>query len=405
MGQFGFGHSVRRAEDDRLIIGKGQFTDDVSLPDQAYAVMVRSPWAHAKILSIDTDDARALPGVMAVYTGADAKAAGLGKIPFVAPVQDKDGAPPIQAIRDVITSDYARFVGDTLAVVIAETSDIAKDAAELVVIDCDEVPVIVDTEAAAQPNAPLVWQDLDSNVVLNWEIGDLERTEKAFADADHIVELKLINNRLIVNAMEPRAALAQYDPSKDHYTLYTCSQGVHLLRNLIAGFSLNVPPERLRVVTGDVGGGFGMKTFNYPEYASILWASRELGRPVKWTADRSDCFITDTHGRDHVTNCALALDKEGRFLGVRTETIASMGAYLSQYSAYIPTEAAAGMQVGVYNIPTLYTRACLDNIHLLRITLSYRTAAHTGFIQGGSWGKREVGLKGKHTSPHTAPHA
>lgn len=354
MGEFGFGQSVRRVEDDRLIVGKGQFTDDMSLPDQAYAVMVRSPWAHAKILSIDTDDARALAGVMAVYTGADAKAAGLGTIPFIAPVQDSHGAPPIQAIRDVITSDYARFVGDTLAVVIGETADIAKDGAELVVIDCEEVPAIVDTEAAAQPDACLVWQDFDSNIVFNWDIGDIERTEQAFADADHIVELKLINNRLIVNAMEPRAAIAQYDPSEDQYTLYTCSQGVHLLRDLIAGVSLNVPPEKLRVITGDVGGGFGMKTFNYPEYATILWASRELGRPVKWTADRSDSFITDTHGRDHVTDCALALDKEGRFLAIRTRTIASMGAYLSQYSAYIPTEAAAGMQVGAYDIPTLY---------------------------------------------------
>ncbi len=356
MTQFGFGHSVRRAEDVRLVKGEGLFTADLSLPGQAYAVMVRSPMAHARILSVDASAAREAPGVLGVFTGADALAAGLGALPCVQEIKNRDGSDYFHTHRPVFAHDVVRFVGDALAMVVATSVNSARDAAELIDFDLEDLPVIVDLEAAAQRDAPVIWEELGSNIALDWEVGDARATEAAFAKAAHVTRLKLVNNRIVVNAMEPRAALGNYDVETDKYTLYAGSQGVHSLRELIARDALKIAPENLRLITCDVGGGFGMKSFHYPEYAAVLWASKELKCPVKWVAERTDSFITDTQGRDNISECALALDENGRALAVRTETLAGMGAYLSQYSVFIPTEAGCGMQVGVYAIPALYTR-------------------------------------------------
>ncbi len=356
MTQFGFGQSVRRTEDMRLVKGEGQFTSDLSLPGQAYAVMVRSPVAHARILSVDTHAAREMEGVLGVFTGADALVAGLGSLPCHQDVQNRDGSDYFRTHRPVFAHDAVRYVGDTMAMVVATSVDIARDAVDLIEFDFEDLPVIADLEEASQSGAPVIWEELGSNIVLDWEVGQRDATDAAFAKAAHVTKLKLVNNRVVVNAMEPRAALGDYDAQEDAYTLYAGSQGVHSLRELIARDALKIPKEKLRLITGDVGGGFGMKSFHYPEYAAVLWASRELGCPVKWVAERTDSFITDTQGRDNISECTLAFDEHGKALAVRTETLAGMGAYLSQYSIFIPTEAGCGMQVGVYAIPLLYTR-------------------------------------------------
>jgi len=356
MRQFGFGQSIRRTEDVRLVKGKGQFTADLTFPGQAYAVMVRAPVAHARIVSVDADAAREMEGVLGVFTGADALEAGLGSLPCHQDIQNTDGSDFFQTHRPVFAHKRVRYVGDTMAMVVARSVNIAKDAAELIEFDLEDLPVVVDLEDAARSDAPVIWDELGSNIALDWAVGDEEETEAAFAGAAHITRLILINNRIVVNAMEPRAALGIYEKETDQYTLYAGSQGVHSLRELIARDALKIEPEKLRLITGDVGGGFGMKSFHYPEYAAVLWASKELGRPVKWVAERSDSFMTDTHGRDNVSTCALALDENGKALAVRTDTLAGMGAYLSQYSVFIPTLAGCGMQVGVYAIPALYTR-------------------------------------------------
>lgn len=356
MTQFGFGQSVRRTEDMRLVKGEGQFTSDLSLPGQAYAVMVRSPVAHARILSVDTHAAREMEGVLGVFTGADALVAGLGSLPCHQDIQNRDGSDYFRTHRPIFAHDAVRYVGDTMAMVVATSVDIARDAVDLIEFDFEDLPVIADLEEASQSGAPVIWEELGSNIVLDWEVGQRDATDAAFAKAAHVTKLKLVNNRVVVNAMEPRAALGDYDAQEDAYTLYAGSQGVHSLRELIARDALKIPKEKLRLITGDVGGGFGMKSFHYPEYAAVLWASRELGCPVKWVAERTDSFITDTQGRDNISECTLAFDEHGKALAVRTETLAGMGAYLSQYSVFIPTEAGCGMQVGVYAIPALYTR-------------------------------------------------
>ncbi len=355
MKQLKFGEAPRRVEDDRLIVGNGIYTDDISLPNQAYACMVRSTIAHGEILSVDTSEAKAATGVLGVFTGADAQSDGLGTVPCFMPIANRDGSEGFNPERPVMAIERVRYVGDSLAVVIAESASAAKDAAELVSIDYKDLLPVVDTELAAQTDQPRIWEELESNVAVDWEMGDEVETEAAFSRAAHVTKLKLVNNRIIVCQMEPRAAVASYDPQADQYTLYSGSQGVHMLRDLIAGFSLGIAKEKLRLITPEVGGSFGMKQVNFPEYSAILWASRIFNRPVKWTGERADSFITDTQGRDHVSECALALDENGKILAIRTYTIAGLGGYLSQYGPVVPTLAANGMQTGVYDIPTFYT--------------------------------------------------
>lgn len=358
MVKFGVGQPMRRVEDERLITGKGRYTDDISLPGQAYAFMVRSPHANARILSIDTEDAKAAEGVLAVYTGEDARREGLGIVasPAADMLKNSDGTAIFKTTRHLIAQEQVRYAGDTVAMIVAETLNQARDAADLLLIDYESLPAVADTAGALSPDAPVVWEEAGTNLAYDWSLGDEAAAASAMKAAHHITKLKLINNRIVVNAMEPRAALGDYDAKRDHYTLYSPSQGVHSQRNFIAQFSLKIPVEKLRVVTEDVGGGFGMKTFVYPEYPLVLFASRMLGRPVKWTGDRSDSFLTDSQGRDHVTEAALALDADGKILAVQVDTIANLGGYQSQFGPFIPSLAPRGMQVGVYKVPVLFNR-------------------------------------------------
>lgn len=358
MVKFGVGQPARRVEDMRLISGKGRFTDDISLPNEAHAYMVRSPRAHAVITGIDAEDAKAAPGVIAVITGADAEAAGLGIVasPAADMLKNKDGTAIFKTTRNLISRERVRHVGDTVAVIVAETAAQARDAAELLIVDYDDLPSVADTAGAIADGAPVIWEENGSNLAYDWEIGDAAKVEEGLKAAHHVTRIKLINNRIVVNAMEPRAALGHYEADRDHYTLYTGSQGVHSMRNYIAQYSLKIPVEKLRVVTEDVGGGFGMKTFVYPEYPLVLYASKLIGRPVKWTADRSDSFVTDSQGRDHVTEAAVALDKDGKILAVQVSTIANLGAYQSQFGPFIPSLAPRGMHVGVYMVPAMHNR-------------------------------------------------
>ena len=358
MVKFGVGQPMRRVEDERLLTGKGRYTDDLSAEGQAYAFMVRSPHAHARILAIDTADALNAPGVLAVYTGEDAKREGLGIVasPAADMLKNSDGTEIFKTTRHLIARERVRHAGDTVAMIVAETLNQARDAADLLVIDYESLPAVADTAGALAPDAPIVWEENGSNLAYDWSLGKEDAVAEAMKQAHHVTRLKLVNNRIVVNAMEPRAALGVYDASDDRYTLYSPSQGVHSMRNYIAQFSLNIPIEKLRVVTDDVGGGFGMKTFVYPEYPLVLFAARKLGRPVKWTADRSDSFLTDSQGRDHVTEAALALDKDGHILGIEVDTIANLGGYQSQFGPFIPSLAPRGMQVGVYKVPALFNR-------------------------------------------------
>ncbi|MEX1154130.1 xanthine dehydrogenase family protein molybdopterin-binding subunit, partial [Parvibaculum sp.] len=356
MVKFGVGQPARRVEDLRLITGEGRYADDMSLPGQVHAYMVRSPRAHALITGIDTSDAKAAAGVIAVYTGEDAERAGLGTVysPAADMLKNKDGTPIFKTVRHLITRDRVRHVGDTVAMVVAETAAQARDAAELLIVDYDDLPATADTAGAIAPGAPVIWEGNGSNLAYDWSTGKADQVAEAIKAAHHVTRIKLVNNRIVVAAMEPRAALGNYDSARDHYTLYTASQGVHGMRNNIALHSLKIPVEKLRVITEDVGGGFGMKTFVYPEYPLVLFASKMLGRPVKWVGDRSDSFVTDSQGRDHVTEAALALDKDGKILAVEVDTIANLGAYQSQFGPFIPSLAPRGMHVGVYVVPAMY---------------------------------------------------
>jgi len=350
--KFGAGQSVRRLEDNRLVTGHGQYTDDFSFPGSAYAVLLRSPYAHAKLGAIDTLAAREAKGVIAVYTNKDIETAGLGPVPCMALLPNADGTPMFNPPRPSLAKGRVRHLGDPVAMVVAETAAQARDAAELIEVDYAELPAVVDTEAAL--TAPPLHEGAKSNVALDHEIGDKAAVDKAFAAATHITTLRIVNQRIVVNAMEPRAAVGQFDKATGKYTLYTGSQGVHGMRAVIAKQILKIDEKNLRVVTKEVGGGFGMKSFVYPEYPLVLFAAKALGRPVKWTADRAESFLTDTQGRDHVTTASLALDKDNKVTAVRVQTTANFGAYLSQFAPFIPTMAAGGMQVGVYAVPAIH---------------------------------------------------
>jgi carbon-monoxide dehydrogenase large subunit len=271
-------------------------------------------------------------------------------------LKNRDGTPIYKTTRHLIAQDRVRYAGDTVALIVAETVNQARDAADLLIIDYEALPAVADTAGALAADAPVVWEEAGSNLAYDWAMGDEAAVAAAIKNAHHVTRLSLINNRVVVNAMEPRAAVGVYDPDSERYTLYSPSQGVHSMRNYIAAYSLKIPVEKLRVVTEDVGGGFGMKTFVYPEYPLVLFAARKLGRPVKWTGDRSDSFLTDSQGRDHVTEAALALDKDGHILGIEVQTIANLGGYQSQFGPFIPSLAARGMQVGVYKVPALFNR-------------------------------------------------
>ena len=352
--KFGLGQPVRRIEDQRLLTGTGRYTDDLSLPRQTYAYFLRSPHAHARLLKLDASAARGVPGVLGIVTGADLERAGIGPIPCMVPLRNRDGSNMEIPKRPAIATDRVRFVGDIVALVVAETLAQAKDAAERIEVEYEELPAVADTVGALVPGAAQVWEFARNNTAFDWALGDERAMRAAFAKAHRIAKLDLINNRVVPTPLEPRVAAASWSPGDDRFTLYAASQGGHTLRKVLCDHVLKIPERRLRVVTGDVGGGFGMKIFVYPEYAAILHAAREFGRPVKWVSERGEAFMSDTHGRDHVTHAELALDKDGRFLGIHVATVANLGAYLSHYGPFIPTLAGSNMLTGVYRIPAAF---------------------------------------------------
>ena len=314
--KFGVGQPVPRQEDPTLLKGEGRYSDDVNLENQAYCVMVRSQVAHGILKGIDTEEARQMPGVLGIWTGADLNAAGYGALKTVMMVPQRDGSPMKTPTRYSLATDKVRFVGDPVAFVVAETQAQARDAAEAVVVDIESLPAVTEARDAAKSGAPIVFDDVPGNVCSDYHYGDAAKVEEAFAKAAHVTRLHLVSNRIVVCAMEPRSAVAHYDKATDRYTFQAGNQGVFGLKNQMAAL-LGIKPAQMRVLTGNVGGSFGMKGSPYPEYAGMFHASKLLGRPVKWTDDRSGSFLSDQHGRDHDFDAELALDKDGRFLAVR----------------------------------------------------------------------------------------
>jgi carbon-monoxide dehydrogenase large subunit len=356
MGVEGIGQRVLRKEDRRFITGHGHYTDDMSVPGTAHAAFVRSPHAHARIKSINTEAAKAKPGVIAVLTGPELVADKIGNLICGWMIHSTDGTPMNMGAFGALAVDTARFAGQPVAVVIAETKGQARDAAEAVAVDWQELPAVTDPRAALEPGAPRLYDNAPGNLIFDWTLGDKEKTDAAFASAAHVTRLDLVNNRLIPNAIEPRAALAQYDPGQEHFTLWTTSQNPHVARLVLSAFYNVAPEHKLRVIAPDVGGGFGSKIYVYPEEIVCLWASRKTGRPVKWTAERSESFLADAHGRDHVSHAELALDKDDRMIGLRVDTIANLGGYMSLFSSAVPTILYATLLSGQYDLPTIHAR-------------------------------------------------
>ena len=348
------GKPVRRREDERFLTGAGQYTDDINLPGQTFAAFVRSPHAHAAIRSIGLDAARKAPGVLAIFTGQDLADAKVGGLPCGWLIHSKDGKPMNEPPHPVLAQGKVRHVGDPVAVVVAQTQWQARDAAELVEVDYDVLPAVVDPAKTDAAGAPQIHEGAPSNVCYDWGHGDKAAVDAAFARAAHVTRLSFVNNRLIPNAMEPRAANAMYTKHDDSYTLYVANQNPHVERLLMSAFVLGLPESKVRVIAPDVGGGFGSKIFLYAEETALVWASKRVGRPIKWTAERSESFVNDAHGRDHVTTAELAMDADGKFLALRVSTIANLGAYLSTFASSVPTILYATLLAGQYATPAIY---------------------------------------------------
>jgi carbon-monoxide dehydrogenase large subunit len=346
------GARVLRKEDYRFLTGSGQYTDDVALPGQTYAAFVRSPHAHAKIKSITTEKAKKAKGVLAVYTGEDLAAAKVGGLPCGWLITDVNGKPMKEPPYPPLAQGKVRHVGERVAVVIAETLEQARDAAEKVEVDYEALPAVVDLSKTAK--GPAIHDIAPDNTCYVWAIGEQAKVNEAFQRAAHVTKLDFVNNRLVPNAIEPRAANAAYSRAEDGYTLYVASQNPHVERLLMTAFVLGLPESKVRVVAPDVGGGFGSKIYLYGEDVVVTWAAKQLNRPVKWTADRSESYVSDAHGRDHVTTAELALDKDGKFLAMRVKTTANLGAYLSTFASCIPTILYATLLAGQYTTPLIY---------------------------------------------------
>jgi aerobic carbon-monoxide dehydrogenase large subunit len=345
------GRSVERREDNRFLTGRGQYTDDITLPRQSHGVFLRSPYAHARITQLDTTAAAQAPGVLGVFTGEHFKA--VGGLPCGWLINSIDGTPMKEPRHPILADGKVRYVGDRVALVVAETVEQAKAAALLIEVDYDELPPVVDTGTATDAAAN-VHDDAPGNQCYLWNIGDADGTEAAIRSAAHVTRLTFRNNRLIPNAMEPRAANASYNASSDEYTLYVANQNPHVERLLMCAFVLGIPEHKMRVVAPDVGGGFGSKIFLYGEETALVWASKQIGRPIKWTCERSEAFLSDAHGRDHVTTAELATDKDGKFLALRVHTKANLGAYLSTFSSAVPTILYATLLAGQYATPKIH---------------------------------------------------
>ncbi len=347
------GQPLRRREDQRFLTGAGQYTDDVVMHGQTYAAFLRSPYAHARIKSIKLDAANAAPGVVRIFVGSDLADAKVGGLPCGWLIHSKDGSPMKEPPHPVLAQGKVRHVGDQVAMVVAETLLQAKDAAELIEVEYEELPAVIDI-AKAQGHAGSVHDEVADNVCYDWGHGNKDAVDAAFAVAAHVSTLDIVNNRLIPNAMEPRAANASYTKHDESYTLYVANQNPHVERLLMCAFVLGLPESKVRVIAPDVGGGFGSKIFLYAEETALVWASKHVGRPIKWTSDRSEAFLTDAHGRDHVTKVELALDAKGMFLALRVKTIANMGAYLSTFASSVPTILYATLLSGQYKTPAIY---------------------------------------------------
>ena len=353
MAETGIGSAVKRREDFRFLRGNGRYTDDISLPNQTHMHVLRSTLAHAKIKKIDTSAAKKAPGVVAVFTCEDLDAASVGGVPCGWQITSRDGNPMVEPPHPVLARGKVRHVGDPIAVVIAESLNQAKDAAELIDIDFKELPVVVDTKSALN-NGTSVHDEAPGNLCFDWELGDAAAVVDAFKKADHVTSIDLVNNRLIPNAMEPRAAIGDYDMGSGEHTLYTTSQNPHVIRLLMGAFVLGIPEHKLRVYAPDVGGGFGSKIFHYAEEILVTWAAKQINRPVKWTAERSESFVSDAHGRDHVTHAEMAFDKNAKALALKVDTIANLGAYLSTFGPAIPTWLHGTLLAGQYATPAIY---------------------------------------------------
>ncbi len=350
----GIGASVKRREDVRFLTGRGRYTDDINLPGQAYTWFLRSDVANGRIIALDTEAAKAMPGVVGVFTGDDFKDA--GSLPCAWQITSRDGTAQQEPRHPVLAEGYVRHIGEPIAAVVAETLEQARDAAEAISVEIEELPAVLDMKAALAEGSPKVHEGLTSNLCFDW--GFLEdnkaKVDAAFETAHHVTTLELTNNRLVANPMEPRSAVAEYDPGTDRYTLYTSSQNPHVIRLLMGAFVLNIPEHKLRIVAPDVGGGFGSKIYHYNEEVFVTRAARLLGRPVKWTSTRSEAFLSDAQGRDHVTKVELALDADGMFLAYRTETYANVGAYLRLFSTVTPTYLHGPAAGGPYRTPLAY---------------------------------------------------
>jgi aerobic carbon-monoxide dehydrogenase large subunit len=354
MSATGIGAAVRRKEDQRFITGKGHYTADVARPGELHAVFVRSPHAHARIKGIDRAAAAAMPGVHAVLTGADLAADKIGNLVCGWLIHSKDGSPMKMAPHPPLAHGKACHVGDPVAVVVAATLAQAKDAAEKVGCDFEVLPAIIDPAKAQQNGAPQIHEVAPANTIYQWHLGDARSVEAAFKSAAHVTRLDIVNNRLVPNAVEPRAAIGEYDSGTDSFTLWNTSQNPHVARLVISAFVGLAPEHKLRVIAPDVGGGFGSKIFIYPEEVVALWASKRVGRPVKWVADRSEAFLCDAHGRDHVTHAEMAFSANGRITALKVKTIANLGAYMSTFSSSVPTYLYATLLSGQYDIPAIY---------------------------------------------------
>lgn len=349
------GQSVKRVEDKRFTTGKGKYTDDIKLVGMTHAHIVRSPYAHANIKSIDIDAALAHPGVVAIFTGKDIAAAGINGVPAGWQVNFKDGTTMKEPPHPLLVADRVKHVGDGIAVVIAEDLATARDAADLIEVDYEVLPAVTNPAEAVKAGAPLVHNDAPNNICFDWELGNPKaEVDAAIAASHHVTRLDLVNQRMAPNAIEPRSAIGHYDDSKDKFTLYTTSQNPHLTRLLMCAFVLGIPEHKVQVVAPDVGGGFGSKIFHYIEEALVIWASKQIGRPIKWTSTRSEAFLTDAHGRDHVTTAEMGFDKEGNITALRVSTFANLGAYLSTFAPAVPTYLHGTLLQGLYTTPKIH---------------------------------------------------
>jgi carbon-monoxide dehydrogenase large subunit len=379
LGEFGIGQPVPRLEDPRLLRGEGEFVDDTRYPNEAYAHVLRSPRPHARIIKIDAAAARECPGVLAVLTGEDAVADGLGTIPNIVPRNHRNGSPMFVPPHTVLAVGRVRYVGECVVLVVAETAEVAAEAADLITVDYEDLPFVTDTAAAARPAAPAIWEEVPDNNAFFFELGDKAATDAAFERAAHVVETDFVISRITANPMEPRAAIGQYSARDGRWTLYANVQHPHTVRGIICGSLLRVPEHRLRIIATDVGGSFGMKGMVHPELVQVLWAAQKLGRPVRWISTRSEGLLGDAQARDNVSTARLALDADGRFLGLHVSTIVNLGAYLSIYGPHCGTNNLGGL-AGVYKTPNIYTD----------VTGIYSNTMNTGPYRGA--GRPEAGF-------------